>query len=91
MESSFDAKAKNSSEEARGRWRMLSSVVKNPKRRFRFTASLQARSEAVCMRRSNQEKLRVAQLISKAALQFIQGVTVVREVVYRRGPGCKRK
>ncbi|XP_057449617.1 calcium-transporting ATPase 2, plasma membrane-type-like [Lotus japonicus] len=66
-------KSKNSSQEALQRWRKLCGVVKNPKRRFRFTANLNKRTEAAAMRRSNQEKLRVAVLVSKAALQFIQG------------------
>ncbi|KAF7057107.1 hypothetical protein CFC21_064438, partial [Triticum aestivum] len=39
-------KGKNSSEEALRRWRKLCSVVKNPKRRFRFTANLDKRGEA---------------------------------------------
>ncbi|KAK9129675.1 hypothetical protein Sjap_010162 [Stephania japonica] len=71
--------AKNSSEEALQRWRKLCGFVKNPKRRFRFTANLSKRYEAEAMRRSNQEKLRVAVLVSKAALQFIHGITVSSE------------
>ncbi|KNA09304.1 hypothetical protein SOVF_154910 [Spinacia oleracea] len=70
-----EVKAKNSSEEALRRWRSLCWLVKNPKRRFRFTANLKKRSEAQAIRRSNQEKLRVALLVSQAALQFIQGVS----------------
>ncbi|XP_048226964.1 calcium-transporting ATPase 1 [Ricinus communis] len=66
-----DVKPKNSSEEALQRWRKLCWLVKNPKRRFRFTANLSKRFEADAIRRSNQEKLRVAVLVSKAALQFI--------------------
>ncbi|XP_057491706.1 calcium-transporting ATPase 2, plasma membrane-type-like isoform X2 [Actinidia eriantha] len=66
-------KAKHSSEEVLQRWRDLCGVVKNPKRRFRFTANLSKRYEAAAMRRTNQEKLRVAVLVSKAAFQFIQG------------------
>ncbi|WCJ35547.1 Calcium-transporting ATPase 1 [Euphorbia peplus] len=66
-----DVKAKNSSEEALQRWRKLCWLVKNRKRRFRFTANLSKRFEAHAIRRSNQEKLRVAVLVSKAALQFI--------------------
>ncbi|KAJ6847612.1 calcium-transporting ATPase 1, plasma membrane-type-like [Iris pallida] len=67
-------RSKNSSEEALRRWRKLCSVVKNPKRRFRFTANLTKRSEAEAMKRTNQEKLRIAVLVSKAALQFIHGI-----------------
>ncbi|KAI4327354.1 hypothetical protein L6164_019826 [Bauhinia variegata] len=70
----FEVKSKNSSEEVLKKWRDLCGVVKNPKRRFRFTANLSKRYEAAAMRRTNQEKLRVAVLVSKAAFQFIQGV-----------------
>ncbi|KAG6594975.1 Calcium-transporting ATPase 2, plasma membrane-type, partial [Cucurbita argyrosperma subsp. sororia] len=67
-------KPKNSSDEVLQKWRDLCGVVKNPKRRFRFTANLSKRGEAAAMRQSNQEKLRVAVLVSKAAFQFIQGM-----------------
>nr|XP_043634391.1 calcium-transporting ATPase 2, plasma membrane-type-like [Erigeron canadensis] len=67
-------KPKHSSGDNLKRWRTLCGVVKNPKRRFRFTANLLKRDEAAAMRRSNQEKLRVAVLVSKAAAQFLQGV-----------------
>ncbi|XP_071701696.1 calcium-transporting ATPase 2, plasma membrane-type-like isoform X6 [Rutidosis leptorrhynchoides] len=66
-------KSKHSSEEVLQKWRSLCHVVKNPKRRFRFTANLSKRNEAAAMRRTNQEKLRIAVLVSKAAFQFIQG------------------
>ncbi|XP_071701693.1 calcium-transporting ATPase 2, plasma membrane-type-like isoform X3 [Rutidosis leptorrhynchoides] len=65
-------KSKHSSEEVLQKWRSLCHVVKNPKRRFRFTANLSKRNEAAAMRRTNQ-KLRIAVLVSKAAFQFIQG------------------
>ncbi|XP_010549278.1 PREDICTED: calcium-transporting ATPase 1, chloroplastic [Tarenaya hassleriana] len=74
-----DVKPKNSSEEALQRWRKLCWVVKNPKRRFRFTANLSKRSEAEAIRRSNQEKFRVAVLVSQAALQFINGLKLSSE------------
>ena len=45
--------AKNSSEEALRRWRRLCSVVKNPKRRFRFTANLEKRGEAEAIKHAN--------------------------------------
>ncbi|GLT53723.1 hypothetical protein SLA2020_269760 [Shorea laevis] len=67
-----EVKPKHSSEEALQRWRNLCGVVKNPKRRFRFTANLSKRYEAAAMRRTNQEKLRTV-LVSKAAFQSIQG------------------
>ncbi|KAG2542676.1 calcium-transporting ATPase 10, plasma membrane-type-like [Panicum virgatum] len=66
--------AKHSSDEALGRWRKVVGVVKNPKRRFRFTANLDKRSEVTAMKRKNHEKLRVVVLVSKAALQFIHGL-----------------
>ncbi|WOL01655.1 calcium-transporting ATPase 1, plasma membrane-type-like isoform X1 [Canna indica] len=72
-------KPKHSSEEALQRWRKLCGVVKNPKRRFRFTANLSKRSEAAAMKKTNKEKLRVAVLVSRAALQFIKGVTLASE------------
>ncbi|XP_058217659.1 calcium-transporting ATPase 1-like [Rhododendron vialii] len=70
-----EVKAKNSSEEALQRWRKLCWIVKNRKRRFRFTANLSKRFEARAIQRSNQEKFRIAVLVSQAALQFIQGIT----------------
>ncbi|KAK4426417.1 Calcium-transporting ATPase 2, plasma membrane-type [Sesamum alatum] len=81
----WDVKAKHSSSEALQRWRDLCGVVKNPKRRFRFTANLSKRHEAAAMRKTYQEKLRIAVLVSKAAIHFIQGVqlddyTVPKEV-----------
>lgn len=54
LQDSFDLKNKGSSDEALQRWRNLCGVVKNPKRRFRFTANIPKRSEAAQMRRSNQ-------------------------------------
>ncbi|XP_010938957.1 calcium-transporting ATPase 10, plasma membrane-type [Elaeis guineensis] len=74
-------KSKNSSAEALERWRKVCGVVKNPRRRFRFTANLWKRQEAAAMKRTNKEKLRVAVLVSKAALQFIQGVPLPSKYV----------
>ncbi|XP_057973636.1 calcium-transporting ATPase 1 isoform X2 [Malania oleifera] len=71
-----DVKPKNSSDEALQRWWMLCWLVKNRKRRFRFTANLSKRFEAEAIRRSYKEKFRVAVLVSQAALQFIQGLTL---------------
>ncbi|KAG7993450.1 hypothetical protein I3843_01G005400 [Carya illinoinensis] len=71
-----EVKAKHSSEEVLQKWRNLCFLVKNPKRRFRFTANLSKRHEAAAMRntnRTNQEKLRIAVLVSKAAVQFTLG------------------
>lgn len=47
-----EVKAKNSSEEALRRWRKACWLVKNKKRRFRFTANLSKRFEAADIRRS---------------------------------------
>jgi hypothetical protein len=52
-------KAKNSSEEALRRWRRLCSVVKNPKRRFRFTANLEKRGEAEAIKHANHVRAHV--------------------------------
>ncbi|XP_066383942.1 calcium-transporting ATPase 10, plasma membrane-type-like isoform X3 [Miscanthus floridulus] len=71
--------AKHSSDEALRRWRKVVGVVKNPKRRFRFTANLDKRNEATAMKRKNHEKLRVAVLVSKAALQFIHSLVPLSE------------
>lgn len=70
-----EVKGKNSSEEALERWRKACWLVKNRKRRFRFTANLSKRFEARSIQQSNHEKFRVAVLVSQAALHFIQGIT----------------
>lgn len=75
MKDFSDVKAKNSSEEALQRWRKACWLVKNRKRRFRFTANLSKRFEVREIQKSNQEKLRVAVLVSQAALSFIQGIS----------------
>ncbi|XP_044470248.1 calcium-transporting ATPase 2, plasma membrane-type-like isoform X2 [Mangifera indica] len=85
LQENFDVRSKHSSTEVLERWRNLCGVVKNPKRRFRFTANLSKRHEADAMRKTNQEKLRIAVLVSKAAIQFLMGVspsdyTVAEEV-----------
>ena len=49
-----EVKPKKTSEEALQRWRQLCWLVKNRKRRFRFTANLSKRFEADAIRRSNQ-------------------------------------
>ncbi|CAI0430462.1 unnamed protein product [Linum tenue] len=75
LDDTFDVKAKHAPDETLQKWRKLCGVVKNPKRRFRFTANISKRSEAAAMRRTNQEKLRIAVLVSKAAFQFISSVS----------------
>jgi len=54
LNQNFEVKSKNSSEEALQRWRKVCGIVKNPKRRFRFTANLVMRGKAAAMRRTNQ-------------------------------------
>ncbi|KAL2529560.1 Calcium-transporting ATPase 1 [Forsythia ovata] len=81
-----EVKAKNSSEEALQRWRKACWLVKNRKRRFRFTANLSKRFEVREIQKSNQEKLRIAVLVSQAALSFIQGISyTVPEAVKNAG------
>ncbi|PIN06163.1 Calcium-transporting ATPase [Handroanthus impetiginosus] len=75
----WEVKPKHSSEDALRRWRDLCGVVKNPKRRFRFSASLCKGDEVAAMRKTNQEKLRIEVLVSMAAFRFIQGVQPIRE------------
>ncbi|KAL8188526.1 hypothetical protein R6Q57_029814 [Mikania cordata] len=66
-------KPKHSSDEVLQKWRDMCGLVKNPKRRFRFTANIEKRNEAAAMRRANQS-LRVAVLVSKAAIHLMNGV-----------------
>ncbi|KAL4583364.1 hypothetical protein LXL04_007935 [Taraxacum kok-saghyz] len=89
LNDNFEVKPKNSSEEALQRWRKLCWVVKNRKRRFRFTANLSKRFEARAIQRSNlvnplsllhcfifrDESLRTLMLVSHAAIQFLNGIT----------------
>ncbi|KAL3617879.1 ATF/CREB activator [Castilleja foliolosa] len=83
-----EVKGKNSSEEALQRWRKACWLVKNHKRRFRFTANLSKRFEVRQIQKSNQEKLRVAVLVSQAAISFIQGISyTVPEAVKGAGFG----
>ncbi|XP_024971084.1 calcium-transporting ATPase 1-like isoform X3 [Cynara cardunculus var. scolymus] len=74
LNDNFEVKPKNSSEEALQRWRKLCWVVKNRKRRFRFTANLSKRFEARAIQRSNLS-LRTLMLVSHAAIQFLNGIT----------------
>ncbi|KAK9285694.1 hypothetical protein L1049_024893 [Liquidambar formosana] len=81
LNDNFGVKPKGSSEEALKRWRERGGVTKNPKRRFRFTANLAKRDEAAAMRVTNQERLRIAVLVSKAAFQFIPSLTPSEYIV----------
>lgn len=91
LNDNFEVKPKNSSEEALQRWRKLCWVVKNKKRRFRFTANLSKRVEARAIQRSNLENLRTLMLVSHAAIQFLNGITYsvpeeVKAAGYQIGP-----
>ncbi|XP_016698725.1 calcium-transporting ATPase 2, plasma membrane-type isoform X3 [Gossypium hirsutum] len=78
LNQNFDLKSKHSSDEALEKWRTVVGFVKNPKRRFRFTANLSKLGLWQCRDcyyyGKLQEKLRIAVLVSKAAFQFISGV-----------------
>lgn len=50
----WELQPKHASTDALQRWRNLCGVVKNPKRRFRFTANLSKRYEAAEMRQTNK-------------------------------------
>ena len=50
-------KPKHSSDEVLQKWRRMCGLVKNPKRRFRFTANIEKRNEAAAMRRTNHVSL----------------------------------
>ncbi|KAL7131660.1 hypothetical protein ABFS83_12G018900 [Erythranthe nasuta] len=74
LSENWNFESKHATAEALQRWRDRCSVVKNPKRRFRFTANIPKRNEASEMRKTNKEKLRIAVLVSKAAMHFVKGV-----------------
>ncbi|XP_017257837.1 calcium-transporting ATPase 4, plasma membrane-type isoform X1 [Daucus carota subsp. sativus] len=76
LRKNFDVEHKNPSEEALQRWRSAVWLVKNPRRRFRMVADLAKRAEAGRKRQSVQEKVRIALYVQKAALQFIDAVSV---------------
>ncbi|XP_058180915.1 calcium-transporting ATPase 2, plasma membrane-type-like [Rhododendron vialii] len=77
----FDIRAENPSEEAQRRERYAVSVVRNRRRRFHMVADLVKRSAAETKILKNQEKLRVAVLVSRAAIQFLKGVQPIDYVV----------
>lgn len=54
LNENFEVKPKHSSDEVLQKWRDMCGLVKNPKRRFRFTANIEKRNEAAAMRRTNQ-------------------------------------
>ncbi|CAD6254922.1 unnamed protein product [Miscanthus lutarioriparius] len=69
----FEVPAKNPSEEAQRRWRSAVGLVKNRRRRFRMVPDLDRRSQDEAQRQSIQEKIRLALVVQKAAITFIDG------------------
>ncbi|KAK9064891.1 hypothetical protein SSX86_016273 [Deinandra increscens subsp. villosa] len=63
-------KSKHSSDEALQKWRSLCHVVKNPKRRFRFTANLSKRNEAAAMRRAHSGDYQVPDDVKEAGFDI---------------------
>ncbi|KAK1370466.1 Calcium-transporting ATPase [Heracleum sosnowskyi] len=76
LRKNFELESKNASEEALKRWRDAVWLVKNPRRRFRMVADLDKRAEADRKRQDIQEKIRIALYVQKAALQFIDAVSI---------------
>ncbi|KAK9109715.1 hypothetical protein Sjap_017775 [Stephania japonica] len=75
LEKSFgEVKAKNTTNEALERWRKLCGFVKNPKRRFRFTANLPKRTQAQAMQSTIMEKFRTLVLVTKGAQHFVDSL-----------------
>ncbi|KAH6828721.1 autoinhibited Ca2+-ATPase 11 [Perilla frutescens var. hirtella] len=69
----FDLNHKGSSEEALKRWRdAVGKLVKNRRRRFRYAADLEKRSEAKEHMRRLRENIRVCFVAYTAALRFIE-------------------
>ncbi|XP_024630609.1 putative calcium-transporting ATPase 11, plasma membrane-type isoform X5 [Medicago truncatula] len=75
LRENFHVEPKRPSEAAQRRWRSAVSVVKNPRRRFRWVANLAQRADAEQKRKKLQEKIRVALYVQKAALHFINAGT----------------
>ncbi|KAK4404834.1 putative calcium-transporting ATPase 9, plasma membrane-type [Sesamum angolense] len=70
----FDLPLKGRSEEALKRWRdAVGKLVKNRRRRFRYAAVLEKRSEAKEQMRRLRENIRVCFVAYTAALRFIDG------------------
>ncbi|CAI9782811.1 unnamed protein product [Fraxinus pennsylvanica] len=67
----FDLSNKDRSDEALMRWRKAVGLVKNRRRRFRYSADLGKRSEAKEQMLKIRDRLRVCLLAYKAAFRFI--------------------
>ncbi|KAF8019727.1 hypothetical protein BT93_G0430 [Corymbia citriodora subsp. variegata] len=72
-------RAKNSSEEELLRWRSLCWLVKNRKRRFRYTANLSKRSEADAIRSAFKNDLSLNRERKEKRAGFLNQVDVVLE------------
>nr|GMD84473.1 putative calcium-transporting ATPase 11, plasma membrane-type [Ipomoea batatas] len=64
---------KQSSDEARRRWREAVTLVLNRRRRFRYTPNFEKRDEAKQLMQKTREKLRVGFMAYLAAIKFIDG------------------
>ncbi|XP_042049557.1 calcium-transporting ATPase 4, plasma membrane-type-like [Salvia splendens] len=70
----FDLDHRNRSDEALKNWRKaVGKLVKNRRRRFRYAADLEKRSEAKELRKKLSEKIRISFLALTAALRFLNG------------------
>ncbi|KAL2501773.1 putative calcium-transporting ATPase 11 [Forsythia ovata] len=67
----FDLPHKGRSDEAIMRWRRAVGLVKNSRRRFRYAADLEKRSEAKEQMLKIRDRMRVCLLAYKAAFRFI--------------------
>ncbi|KAL2480681.1 putative calcium-transporting ATPase 11 [Abeliophyllum distichum] len=67
----FDLSHKERSDEALMRWRKAVGLVKNRRRRFRYAADLEKRSEAKEQMLKIREHMRICLLAYKAAFRFI--------------------
>uniref|UniRef100_A0A5B7BRJ0 Putative calcium-transporting ATPase 2, plasma membrane-type protein n=1 Tax=Davidia involucrata TaxID=16924 RepID=A0A5B7BRJ0_DAVIN len=76
-----EVKPKNSSSEALQRWRKLCWIVKNRKRRFRFSANLSRRFEAWAIQSSNQVSLSVHIFVF---FSFVFSVSLLRKLWIQR-------
>ncbi|VFQ91157.1 unnamed protein product [Cuscuta campestris] len=70
----FDLPPKHPSEEAQRRWRNAVTLVRNRRRRFRYTPNLEKRSEAKELMEKTKEKLRVGLMTYMAALKFLDAI-----------------
>ncbi|KAL1555349.1 Alpha carbonic anhydrase 4 [Salvia divinorum] len=73
----FDLDHKNRSDEALKKWRQaVGTLVKNRRRRFRYAADLEKRSEAKEQLKKLSEKIRISFITLTAALRFLNGAHI---------------